>query len=174
VQGKICQYSSIARICLYALQSGFETFVDTIKDGTTGSVIFDSIRRVEQIIFNICFVPAICEYHPGYIQNFREEIRKICVLYFFRTCKPKGSYRFIRNAYRQPTAWMNFDFRLYEGCLECWILNCWRQCLGVRYLDRAILQAVTVEVARAPVFFTEPSTWNRISSMFWRAEILTS
>jgi hypothetical protein len=56
----------------------------------------------------------------------------------------------------------------------CWILNCWRQCLAVRYLDRAILQAVTVEVARAPVFFTELSTWNRLSSVFWRAEILTN
>lgn len=69
---------------------------------------------------------------------------------------------------------MNFDFRLYEGCLECWILNCWRQCLAVRYLDRASFKAVTVKVARAPVFCTEPSTWNRVSSVFWRAEILTS
>lgn len=69
---------------------------------------------------------------------------------------------------------MNLDFRLYEGCLKCWLLNCWRQCHAVRYLGRAILQAVTVEDARGPVFFTESSTWNRVSSVFWRAEILTS
>jgi len=31
-----------------------------------------------------------------------------------------------------------------------------------------------VKVARAPVFFTEPSTWNRVSSVFWRADALTS
>jgi hypothetical protein len=69
---------------------------------------------------------------------------------------------------------MNFDFRLYEGCHECLLLNCWSQCLAVRYLDRASLQAVTMEAAQPPVFSTEPSTWNRVSSVFWRAETLTS
>lgn len=49
----MCQYSSIAHTCLYALQLRFETFVDTIKDKTTGSVIFESVRRAEQILFNI-------------------------------------------------------------------------------------------------------------------------
>ena len=89
MHSKICQYSSIARICPYALQLRFETFVHTIKYKTKGSVIFYSVRRVEQILFNICFVSAKCEYHPCCIQNFGEEIRKICVLHFLRACKSK-------------------------------------------------------------------------------------
>jgi len=98
VRGKIGQYSSIVLICRYALQLIFETFVNMIND-TTGSVIFDSVRRVEQILFNICFVSAIYEHHPCSTQNFRDEIRKICVLHFLTARKLKRS----TDLYETPT-----------------------------------------------------------------------
>lgn len=53
VNRKIIQYLSIKHISLWALQLLLDAFVDHVKDRMTGTIIFDSVRCVEQLLFSV-------------------------------------------------------------------------------------------------------------------------
>ena len=173
VPGNISSYSSRAHICRYARKLRFETFVDMINDKTPGSVIFDSLRCVEQILFNICFVSAICEHtraifgisekkFVNYVWSIFLQLVSLSFLPIYTKClqATNSVSQVWFSAIRRIPGMLNFELLTSVPCCTlfgpCKFSGChWR-------------------LLRRRSSLLNGRTRNRLPSVFWRAEILTS